>query len=136
LAQQYAAILACGEEVSPFSEGWSSVYYSVVGVVPPNPTGLRSWHSQCKVLVSKTLRQIGGRRKIVPNILFYCWQLKFCHVKYRYKGKEKQMFGLAFLAILGYMMYIEIITFFENRRDMKRTQEYFKNRSWQADTVI
>jgi hypothetical protein len=38
------------------------------------------------------------------------------------------MFGLAFLAILGYMMYIEIITFFENRRDMKRNQEYFKNR--------
>jgi hypothetical protein len=42
------------------------------------------------------------------------------------------MFGLVFLAILGYLMYIEIVTFFENRRDMKRTQEYFKNRSWQV----
>jgi hypothetical protein len=39
------------------------------------------------------------------------------------------MFGLVFLAILGYMMYIEIVTFFENRRHMKRAQEYFKNRS-------
>ena len=39
------------------------------------------------------------------------------------------MFGLVFLAILGYMMYIEIVTFFENRRDEKRTHEYFKNRS-------
>jgi hypothetical protein len=39
------------------------------------------------------------------------------------------MFGLVFLAILGYMMYIEIVTFFENRRDMKRIREYFKNRS-------
>jgi hypothetical protein len=38
------------------------------------------------------------------------------------------MFGLAFLMILGYMMYIEIVTFFENRRDMKRIREYFQNR--------
>jgi len=33
------------------------------------------------------------------------------------------MFGLVFLAILGYMMYIEIVTFFENRRDEKRINE-------------
>lgn len=39
------------------------------------------------------------------------------------------MFGLVLFAIWGYMMYIEIITFFENRRDEKRTREYFKNRS-------
>jgi len=38
------------------------------------------------------------------------------------------MFGLAFLMILGYMMYVEIVTFFENRRDMKRIREYFQNR--------
>lgn len=39
------------------------------------------------------------------------------------------MIGLAFLAIVGYMMYVEIVTIFENRRDEKRIQEYFKNRS-------
>ena len=39
------------------------------------------------------------------------------------------MFGLVLFAILGYMIYIEIITFFENRRDTKRNREYFKNRS-------
>jgi hypothetical protein len=50
--------------------------------------------------------------------------------------RKRKMFGLVFLAILGYMMYIEIITFFENRRDEKRTHEYFKNRSWQADNTL
>jgi hypothetical protein len=39
------------------------------------------------------------------------------------------MIGLVFLAIMGYMMYIEIVTVFENRRDEKRIREYFKNRS-------
>jgi hypothetical protein len=38
------------------------------------------------------------------------------------------MLGLVFLMILGYMMYVEIVTFFENRRDMKRIREYFQNR--------
>ena len=38
------------------------------------------------------------------------------------------MLGLVFLMILGYMMYIEIVTFFENRRHMKRIREYFQNR--------
>ena len=39
------------------------------------------------------------------------------------------MIGFVFLAILGYMMYIEIVTVFENHRDQKRIREYFKNRS-------
>jgi hypothetical protein len=39
------------------------------------------------------------------------------------------MIGLVFLAIMGYMMYIEIVTVFENNRDQKRIREYFKNRS-------
>lgn len=38
------------------------------------------------------------------------------------------MFGMVFFAVLGYMAYVEIVTFFENRRDEKRIRESFKNR--------
>jgi len=38
------------------------------------------------------------------------------------------MFGMIFIAGLFFVLYVEIVTFFENRRDAKRISEYFKNR--------
>lgn len=37
------------------------------------------------------------------------------------------MLGMVLLAGMGYLAYIEIVTFFENRRAIKRNREYWDN---------
>jgi hypothetical protein len=39
------------------------------------------------------------------------------------------MIGMIFIGALVYVFYVEVVTVFENHRDEKRIQEYFKNRS-------
>jgi hypothetical protein len=36
---------------------------------------------------------------------------------------------MAFLGMVGYIFYIQIVTFFENRRNDQINREYFKNRA-------
>jgi len=39
------------------------------------------------------------------------------------------MIALAFFGFIGFVFYVEIEAFFQNRAALKRNREYFKNRS-------